>query len=517
MAYSMHRPTGSKGQGDSHLPRIVGRLRRALAKTQRELAFDTLRLSAVELHELTGILVDFAEDLHNDNGLWKAYERYNTEFFGAPLPLTSEETGSLPPGLPPDRFCHFLWILYPMLIDGLILSPAHRDLRHIADECSAVLSDAFSTVPRESGVRRFLRTPNDYGWDVKRKLIWLGAHSFLFRLSFARYMEKQGAELSDIGHTDDFLCQECARWSGLGAIDILAEVLDVSDEDRSGVRNWYERHAAFYRLVSVNDNELQAINVVNDQPYRIRISMPRNPFRAGQLVFGSLVPWRGDWYWSGEQRLLGDAAKIDLLDMKMTMQRHNPGIVCRYSKEFEAKTRQFMSDLNHKTLAFHKDKDLVVYSDGLSMAADWQKELRWHWDSRPKKEVEKVIEKHGRKKGRPNINLPSDLLEEKDGLGVFLNPEEGKEIMPQFRLLIAGLKKRGEGVADDEFVVIRQFIESQAVSPRFVRRVLEEHGDESVKAVFLLKDNPSDYWLDYLLRSRKGQFYRRRYPSLAIA
>ena len=46
--------------------------------------------------------------------------------------------------------------------------------------------------------------------------------------------------------------------------------------------------------------------------------------------------------------------------------------------------------------------------------------------------------------------------------------------------------------------------------------MLEEHGDQSIKATFLLKGDLPDYWLDYLLRSCKGQFYRNRYPSLAV-
>ena len=138
--------------------------------------------------------------------------------------------------------------MYPAFIDGLTLSPTHQDLRRVADAGSAFLSDAFSAVPKDSGVKAFLGTPNAHGWDVKRKLVWLGTHSFMFRMLFARYMEEQAAGGSDIGHTDDFVCQECTRWSGLGAIDILAGVLDISEDDRKDLRSWYERHAAFYRL-----------------------------------------------------------------------------------------------------------------------------------------------------------------------------------------------------------------------------------------------------------------------------
>ena len=511
--YSAHRPKGFKGQGDSHLPQVVRQLQKMLSRAQRDFAHDTLRLPSDALGDLAGILVDFAEDIHSGTGIWTAYECYNVEFFGAALPLTSGGSASGPIG---DRFRHFLWILYPALIDNLTISPTHQDLHRIADAASALLSDAFAEVPKDSGVKAFLGSSSTHGWDVKRKLVWLGAHSFMFRTMFARYMEEQPPGRSDIPHIDDFVCQECTRWSGLGAIDILAGALDISVDDRRDLRSWYERHAAFYRLVSVSSEELHAMNIINDQPYRIRIDMPRHPFRRGQVIFGSLVPWRGEWYWSGEQRLVGDASKVDADDLKKTMKRQSSAIVCRYSKEYEAQVRGMMAEMHEKMLAFHAGKDLVVYPDGLTMAADWQKELRWQWEQRPREEVEEAVEKHGLEKGRPEIKLPDDLLEEKDGLGVFLNPDEGKEIMTHFTTLVAGLKKKGEGLTGDEADSIRGLIESPSTSPKFVRRVLEEHGDVSVKEAFVLRGDLPGYWLDYLLRSRKGHYYRKCYPSLSV-
>ena len=516
MDYSVHRPKGCQGQGDSHLSRIVQRLRRTLSETQRDFAYDTIRLDTAGIGELAGILVDFAEDLHNSTGIWAAYERYNTEFFGTALPLTSSGNGGdLGTVFHPDRFRHLLWVLYPVLFDGLVLSPTHQDLIRVAEASSNYLSDAFSAIPKDSGVKAFLDSPNELGWNVKRKLVWLGSHSFMFRTLFARYMEEQPQRGSEIAQTDDFICQECTPWSGLGAIDILAGVLGISEDDRKDLRSWYERHAAFFKILSVNHPMLQAVNVINDQPYQIKIDMKRNPFKPGQLLFGSLVPWRGEWYWSGEQQLLGDASKVDVDNLIRTMKRQSPGIVCRYSKEYETQVRQIMSELHEKMMVYH-GKDLVVYPNGLSMAADWQKELREQWESRPQQEVKEVIKKHGIKKGRPEINLPKDLLEENDGLGVFLNPDEGKEIMTHFTPLVAGLKKMGEGLTEDEEEVIRGFFDSDAVSPRFVKRVLAEYGDESVKTAFLLKGDLPGYWLDYLLRSRKGHFYRKRYPTLSV-
>lgn len=515
MDYSAHRPQGYEEQGDSHLPKIVRKLKKTLTETQRDLTYDVLLLPSRALGELAGILVDFVEDLHADTGIWAAYERYNVEFFGTALPLTSDGSGSVPIA---DRVRHFLWILYPMLLDGLVLSPIHQDLRRIADTAASFLSDTFAEVPMDSGVKAFFQSSNASGGDVKGKLLWLGTHSFLFRVPFARYMEEQNdTEERVIAHMDDFVCQHCTRWSGLGVPDILARVLDISEDDRRDLRSWYERHTAFYKIQSVEKQGIEVLNLINDQPYRVRIELPRNPFRRGQVVFGSLVPWRGEWYWSGEQQLLGNASEIDANGLKQVMKRQNPGIVARYSKEYEEQVRRIFSEMHEKTLAYHGGQDLTIYPDGLTMAADWQKEAQWHWDQRPRKEVEEAVRKHELTKGRPEIELSNDLLEEKDELGVFLNPDEGKEIMSSFITLLSGLRKKGEGLTQDEQEVIRGFFDSPAISPRFVRRVLGEYGDESAKAAFLLPDDVPGYWLDYILRSYKGHFYRNRYPTLGVA
>jgi hypothetical protein len=176
--------------------------------------------------------------------------------------------------------------------------------------------------------------------------------------------------------------------------------------------------------------------------------MKRHPFKRGQLVFGSLVPWRGEWYWSGEQKFWDDASKVDVDDLKQDMKRRSSRIVCRYSTEYETQVRQRASAMHEQMLAFH--------------------------------------------------------------------PDEGKEIMTHFTTLIVGLKKKGQELSEEEELAARGFIESEAVSPSFVRRVLGEYGEESVKTAFLLRGDLPGYWLEYLLRSRKGHFYRNRYPTLAV-
>ena len=49
MDHISHRPDGYEGQGDSHLPKLVRRLRRVLAETQSRFAYNTLRLTSKAL------------------------------------------------------------------------------------------------------------------------------------------------------------------------------------------------------------------------------------------------------------------------------------------------------------------------------------------------------------------------------------------------------------------------------------------------------------------------------------
>ncbi|MEE9294850.1 MAG: hypothetical protein V3W34_07820 [Phycisphaerae bacterium] len=350
---------------------------------------------------------------------------------------------------------------------------------------------------------------------MKRKLVWLGTCSYMFRLFFRNYLDEHNRGRWDISHTDDFLCQECTRWSGLGAIDILAGALNLTAEDRRDLRGWYERHTSFYRIEGVDHQYLHAVNVISDQPYRIRIDTPDHPFRRGQLVFGSLVPWRGEWCWSGEQEAWDSSVNIDVEGLRDTMKRQSSHILCRFWKAYKVQVRERAGEFHKASLAYH-GTDLLVYPDGLTMAADWQKELRAMWDTKPPDHIREALRKHGLKKGRPDMKIPPDLLEHKQGIGVFLNPEEGKEIMGGFQLLVEGLKRRGQDLTKQQEEAIQQFIDSDAISPAFVRRVVSEYGSDSVKAAFRLPANSPGYWLEYLLRSRKGHFYRRRYPTVSV-
>ena len=512
MRYVSYQPEHFTGDIDEALPQHVRELARLLELIQRDFAHNTLRLGRRGLQEIAGILADFAVDIHCAIGIWDAYERYNVEFFGVPLPLT---TVTKPDGIHKDRIRHLLWVLYPDLVPELVLSPGHADLERLAAASASFLRERICSLPRDSGVKAFLATPNEFGWDVKRKLVWLGAQSYLFRLPYAIYMAEHGRSADVVADTDDFICQEPTEWSGLGAIDILAAVLDISESERKELRSWYERHVAPYRILAVTTETQTALNLISNEPYTIRVNMDRSPFKAGAVVFGSLTPWRGEWYWSGQQQVLPSMTPEAIDDLAATMRRRHPDMVCHYCKDYERQIREQAAKFHERMMAYNKS-DLRVYPDGLTMAADWQKEMKSMWDAAPPEAVKDAIKRHGLTHDRPNMPLPDDLVNSKNGIAVFINPHEGKEIVKQYNDIVSGLKKQGEDLSDAEAAAMRGIILDSVMSPAFVRRIVSEYGSESIREAFLLRKCPDAYWLEYLLRSRKGRYFRKRYPSISI-
>jgi hypothetical protein len=404
--------------------------------------------------------------------------------------------------------------VYPQFNPNLVLCPDHTGLARLAQVAAEVLQKQFAGLPNDSDVKQFLGTPNKHGWEVKRKLVWLGTASYLFRTYCRRFVAEQKAKDSDIDVIDDFLCQQCTEWAGLGPLEILASVLDLSPDRRADLLAWSERHNALFKVLSGNNQQMEVLNLINDVKYRVRLNLARSPFARGDFLIGSLVPWDGEWCWSGAQKSFGnlDAAAIE--EVKQNYRRL-PAIYYRYSPTELKTARESLRRQYEEFVASHGN-DWVVYPDGLMMAADWQKSAKEKFAALPEDKQQELMAKHGMKAPSPNISIPRELLDSKNGIGVHFNPNEGMEIMPDCNDLLSGLKKKGKGLTECEEVVIRGWLESQSISPSFVRRLVEDYGSESIAAAFMLEARKETYVLEYLLRRHKGRFYRPRYPAVTL-
>ena len=508
--YLAYQPLRPGGQVVEVPTRLLGPLYHLLSEQ-----LEDTDLTDRQRWDLAGILLDFSADLHAQGGLWSTYERYNRQWFGTPLPLTLEKESSLPLGLHLERIRHLLWVMILEMTDGSPWSPSDKRLRRLSETVYVFLTERLPSLPNNASVKAFLQTPNEHAWDVKRKLAWLGTKSYLFRLFYRQYLQEQTGGTFDIGHTDDFICQRCTAWSGLGVVDILAGALDISEDEQNELRQWYERHAAPYLILSANKEVLEARNIINDQSYTVRMNDDRLPFRAGDLVIGSLTPWRGQWYWSGEQRRFKKATASLMAQVKQTMIRRSSGLIYRYCPEREQQARNLMAQHHEEALTFY-GTDLMVYPDGLTMAADWQRELRQKWEAQSPEKIKEVMKRHEMKHPRPDIALPRELLDSNDGLGVFYHPEEGQEIMEHFHDLVEGFQRQGADLTDGQEEVIGGFMRSESISPAFVLRMVKEYGDAALQRTFRLEDTQANYCLYYLLRRYKVHFFRKRYPAISV-
>jgi hypothetical protein len=263
--------------------------------------------------------MEFAEDVHNEIGIWDSLEQYNFEFFGTKLPMipgSAEETAGQA-SINKHRIQYLLWIQYQLFDPELILSPSHQDLIRLSEMVSYYLSDRFKNLPLDSGIKTFLNQPDEFGWDIKKKLIWLGKQSYLFRTRYQNYIQRHGGK-PETAIIDDFICQEATCWSGLGVIDMLASILEITENRRKDLRNWYERHTAFYKVLSITDPLVTVLNIINDKQYTVRVGDFSSQFDKNHLYYGGLVPWDGEWYWSGEQKRYDSVSDEDLPKLKNT-------------------------------------------------------------------------------------------------------------------------------------------------------------------------------------------------------
>jgi hypothetical protein len=514
------RIPGFTGRGDKYLGDIARELRRVLWKTQNIFSLPSCRLPDAAWSDVAAMLVEWAEDIHNDIGLWRAVEAHQRQCFGTPLPLILDAgTKDEPGGFDPRRIQFLLWNSWHWINPERMLSPTHEDLKRLAEVAGHLLVERFAHLPKDSGVKRFLATPNDYGWDIKRKLLWMGINSYLFRFLFFKYLDDQQRD-PDIDAKDDFVCGHCTEWSGLGVIDVLSGTLDLPEQDRVTLRTWYERHRSFFRVLARHEEggevkTITARNVVNGQPYTIRMNMPDCPFEPGMVVYGALTPWRGEWVWSGMQKTFENIPEHEEGNLRKEMLETASAIAYRYCTDQAAKALEFTREL-HAKFVTHHGNDLVVFPDGLEMAAAEQKRMAVEWRMADPEHVAHVMQEHGLAHPRPRMKLPPEVLNHDQGIGVFSNPDEGQEIALRFNLVLSGLRKRGAGLTEDEMETLQRLVTDAAISPAFIRRLVAEHGVESLAETFLMRNAPPALALEFLLRRQKGHFYRKRHPTLSL-
>lgn len=487
-----------------------------LQSAQMVYSYDSLMLTDQQLEELCAIIMEFAEDIFGDIGIWSAYEEYNRSVYGTPLPYSLPGKRSMPEEpLNKYRIHHLLWNLYLFFSPGLMISPTHVDLNLLAEGVyhffhtrdNADLTGCYS-------IKYFLNRPNPDGSEIKRKLMWLGRYSYFFRLSFKEYTENHTSK-EDLTVVEDFLCRKNTLWSGLGVIDVLADILPIENERKQEIRGWYEGHYSYYQVVSSDEGKVTTRNLVNNEMYTIRAGRVIDVYKKDYIFIGSLIPWNNEWYWSGRISSIGIVPEDIIPEAVKEFVQEFPRIVYRYLKEPLGNAQRIIEQQHQNFIEYHGD-DLVHFPDGYAMAAAFQKQHRQEYEAQPKEFVDKIIAEHHLQHPWPNYSYPQELLESERGIGVFFNPAEGPEVFTSFNYVVTGFQKRGMDLTDEEMMYLRGFVESELISPAFVKKMTDRYGTESIFAIYLLQKQESFDVIDYLTHKYKGHFYRKRYPNLTL-
>jgi hypothetical protein len=229
----------------------------------------------------------------------------------------------------------------------------------------------------------------------------------------------------------------------LGVIDILAATLDMSDSQRRDLRSWYERHMAYFRVVSLREPFMDVINLLNEHPYTIHMGKIGPQFQQDDVVFGGLVPWDGVWYWSGVQQKYAHVTDAVIQQIKRDFPLKASQAVYRYCDALAEKARAFVQK-HYQQFVDYYGTDLVSYPDGKTMAEEMRKFHQYQFASAPQAEVEAFLTRHQLAAPSPQVDWSPELLACDDGIGVYFNPEEGQEMMMSFQDVQRGFQKAGK-------------------------------------------------------------------------
>ena len=332
--------------------------------------------------------------------------------------------------------------------------------------------------PGQSSVKMFLNLSNEDGYDVKKKLIWLGTKSYFFRENFNLYLAK-GNFKKEIPVIDDFIVQITTTWSGMGVIDILAGLLNIPQSRKDEIKSWYERHASFYLIKSSQGKKVIAENIINQQNYRIIVGSNVNPFKINDLIFGNIVKYGTEWYWSGKQHSFNSLTKEQIQETKEDFILNSSIIVYRYDKALLKKAQDRNIEL-YKEFVEYFGSDFIVFSNGIDLATSLQKQASLRYEKLTEGEFEKLKDDYGLINKSPKFNYPENVVNSENEIALFYNINEGQEILTEYTSLKSSLKKEGKDLTSDDLDFIYAMIEDPSISPAFVQRILSMFGTKSV-------------------------------------
>lgn len=165
----------------------------------------------------------------------------------------------------------------------------------------------------------------------------------------------------------------------------------------------------------------------------------------------------------------------------------------------------------HSKFVDHYGSEMRVFEDGHEMAESEQTRISKGWDKLSRKELKRLYKKRGDNSGGPpKTQFPDSLLND-TSVAVFSDPIESSTMFSRMDLVVSFLK--GESDDPGRLWALLTCTDSP---PSMVRYLLKEYGARRLATALKLEAHPDDLVVEYALRSLKGEFFRERYPHVAV-
>jgi hypothetical protein len=486
-------------------------------KRQKKFVHQTLVLKADEAMELAWRIAGYLEDVVNQIGIFKALTTKNREIFGTPIPLFIKNPGHFSPDtINKKALTYLVWDFFTGTRENLILSPTHDDLQTIAEEIYGYLKKQVKNVPRGSKIKEFITlSGNKDGGFVKRRLIWLGLDSYLFRFSAKNYLTGKEKRTSTV---EDFLMQMNTKLSGFTPLDIFVEMAALDEESKKELQKWEEPYMALYYVENETSDSWTVKNLINKKDYKVwkDYGAPEtaDPIKKGIFCLGGIVPWQKEWRWSGEQMIYPSLAPEKISQIIKIFENESPKMIYRYCEESRKKVFEYEEN-EHDFFISHFKTNPVTFNSGHTMR-DRLKQYHQVFNKLKLKKIPKEKKKkYNLEYGAPQIDLPEPLLESPD-TAIFYVAGKGMNFLTDFREFLNALDKKGQDLTKDDEEVIYGYVKDPAISHQLFHYLKKDYSFESVKCAFRIKEWNEERDLEFLLRCYKGQQYKEKFPDIKL-
>ncbi|MFN0174069.1 MAG: DUF3843 family protein [Saprospiraceae bacterium] len=412
-------------------------------------------LNREQLVELAVVLSSWFEDYANEIGIWSTFVRKNKDLFGYQLPFFSLENYN-EEDLNPEDIVYLLWH-YCCKTASKFIDPLSPGLMELAETLADLFDEALNEAPGTDFYDDFLHIPEDiYFFELKGKLHWMAFQNYLLGPEFGHLMKEAAQELfekrqemldnyGDPGKLlytmqDDYHYKKSSSFLAYTTPEWLAEVADCPETLRADIRRLFQRIIGEFVYEGNEGKYYQFRHFYTKRLFKVhQQSVELKGIMTDELVFTTIVNWRGDWWVTGTLAGFGNSKDA----ARKAPQNFEPGSISYYAYEpsQQQTLREMSADMEQAHLEFFGDR-MVFFKNNRDLKAALEKQTEYYNQTKSKAKDRKKDDASGKPKfdTQPDIDL-SDIDLGK-GFAIFFEPGEGLSISASIPIMAQRLAQK---------------------------------------------------------------------------